>query len=79
MKDFRLIILVTAILVAGSAGKSLAQALQEETSPAGNAYRIKSKPTKLASKKKQKAHKRQQARAMREKELANRKRNNWAG
>lgn len=80
MKVLGLITGITMILLVASATSTHAQSGDANTSSARAAYGIKRSPTVSHKvKKKKKEHKRKQAKAIREREVATRKRNNWAG
>jgi len=71
---------ITILLLSASLTCARAQSGEANTSSARAAYGIRNTPTVSHKvKKKKKEHKRKQAKAIREREVATRKRNNWAG
>ena len=71
---------IAIILLVACATCAQAQSGDANTSSARAAYGIRHSPTVSHKvKKKKKEHKRKQAKAIREREVATRKRNNWAG
>lgn len=80
MKAIGLITVISLMLLIASVSGVRAQSGDANTSSARAAYGVTSAPTVSHKvKKKKKEHKRKQAKAIRERELATRKRNNWAG
>lgn len=81
MKVWGLITGITIFLLTASVSSARAQSSGDaNTSSARAAYGIRRSPTVSHKvKKKKKEHKRKQAKAIREREVATRKRNNWAG
>ena len=80
MKAMGLITGITFVLLGASITCARAQGGDANTSSARAAYGVTTAPTVSHKvKKKKKEHKRKQAKAIRERELATRKRNNWAG
>jgi len=80
MKTPGLIAGITILLLGASLTCVRAQSGDANSSSARAAYGIRNAPTvNHKVKKKKKEHKRKQAKAIREREVATRKRNNWAG
>lgn len=80
MKALGLITGITILLLSAAVTGARAQSGDANTSSARAAYGVRNAPVVSHKvKKKKKDHKRKQAKAIREREVATRKRNNWAG